>query len=151
MKFGLFYLSAIWPYPAGPALPGDLEEIAYGEELGFDSVGCPSTTLLCMACWQSADLGGRHCPAHPTHADCYAGTVLPFHHTLRLAEDAALVDVLSQGRLLLGGDGAIRPPEFHGFGVRSRPRARCSWRALRFCGAPYVANRLSMTANSAHP
>lgn len=43
--------------------------------------------------------------------------VLPFQHPLRLAEDAALVDVLSGGRLLLGFGRGYQPPEVHGFGV----------------------------------
>jgi len=47
-----------------------------------------------------------------------AVAVLPFQHPLRVAEDAATVDAISGGRLLLGVGRGYQPPEFHGFGLR---------------------------------
>jgi alkanesulfonate monooxygenase SsuD/methylene tetrahydromethanopterin reductase-like flavin-dependent oxidoreductase (luciferase family) len=119
MKFGLFYqFSDFGNIPQDQLFQEILEEIAYGEELGFDSVwlsehhfavygtlGNPLT--LAAAITQRTrrmQLGT-------------AVMVLPFHHPLRLAEEAALVDVLSQGRLLLGVGRGFQPPEFHGFGT----------------------------------
>ncbi len=43
--------------------------------------------------------------------------VLPFYHPLRLAEECALVDVLSGGRLDIGYGRGYQPKEFAGFGA----------------------------------
>lgn len=43
--------------------------------------------------------------------------LLPYSHALRVAEDAAVVDTLSDGRLELGVGGGLDPLEFEAFGV----------------------------------
>ena len=44
-----------------------------------------------------------------------AAAILPFHHPLRLAEQFALVDVISRGRLDIGVGRGNRPTEFRGY------------------------------------
>lgn len=120
MKFGLFYLfSDFGNIPQDRVFSEVLEEIEYGEELGFDSVWLPEHHfevygMLGNPMTLAAAISQR------THR-MKIGTaimVLSFQHPLRVAEDAALVDNLSGGRLLLGLGRGYQPPEFHGFGVR---------------------------------
>jgi len=49
--------------------------------------------------------------------------LLPFHNPVRLAEDAAVVDIVSHGRLDLGLAAGYRPAEFAGFGIDRSERA----------------------------
>ena len=95
-----------------------LEEIEYGEELGFDSVWLPEHHfavygMLGNPMTFAAAISQRT----RTMKIGAAIMVLSFQHPLRVAEDTALVDVLSEGRLLLGLGRGYQPPEFHGFGV----------------------------------
>lgn len=119
MKFGLFYLfSDFGDIPQDQIFNEVLEEIEYGEELGFDSVWLPEHHfavygMLGNPLTMAAAISQR------TH-QMKIGTaimVLPFQHPLRIAEDAALVDALSGGRLMLGVGRGYQPPEFKGFGV----------------------------------
>lgn len=92
------------------------------------------------------------------------GVVLaPLHHPLRLAEDAAVVDQLSDGRLVLGLGIGWREEEFRMFGVPMRERAlrteetieilRRAWSGRRFSfhGRVFAFDRVKVTPPPARP
>ena len=119
MKIGLMFLfSDLGSLPQEQVFSELLEEIDYAEELGFDSVWVPehhyatpgiigNPLLLATAISQRISrirIGT-------------AAVVLPFQHPLRIAEDAALIDVLSNGRFMLGVGRGWQVPEFEAFQV----------------------------------
>jgi len=95
-----------------------IDEIRLADELGYDSAwlaehhfsryGILGNPLL---------LGAAVAEATTNIRIGTAVVVLPFHNPLRLAEDAATLDILSNGRLDLGIGRGYQPGEFRGFGV----------------------------------
>jgi alkanesulfonate monooxygenase SsuD/methylene tetrahydromethanopterin reductase-like flavin-dependent oxidoreductase (luciferase family) len=101
-----------------------LDFVGEAERLGFD--------LVWLTEHHFADDG--YCPAlMPVAAAIAARTtrlrigtkvmLMPFHHPVRLAEDIAVVDVISGGRLEIGLAAGYRTAEFTGFGIPHDERA----------------------------
>lgn len=127
MKFGLWYdfrNPPQWRRPYPDLYAQLLEQIRAAEDLGYASV------------WLSEHhfVEDGYCPSlMPLAAAVAAKTqritigtsvlLLPLHHPVRIAEDAAIVDILSNGRLILGVGQGYRLGEFQGLGVNRRHRA----------------------------
>src|SRR6266508_482099 len=118
MEFGLFY------YCQGRGAPHDqiyaetLDQICLAERLGFsecwfaehhlsDYSLLPSPNLLIAAASQRTERirFGNYI------------NVMPFHHPLRLAAEAAMLDNLTRGRFDFGIGKGVRPGEFQKLGV----------------------------------
>ena len=119
MQFGLFQ-SVQLPEPNAQVkyYKEALEQVRVAEQLGFDSV------------WFTEHHFSRHgiVPASLTVLAYLAGVtttmrlgtavaVLPFHNPIKLAEEAATVDLLSDGRLDLGVGRGYQWGEYHKFAV----------------------------------
>lgn len=123
MKFALHY-SFQAPKGNWPQIYQDsLQQIVLAEKLGFDSVFVAEHHFLSDG-WVPSPM--LMCSAIATLTEkMRVGTdivVLPLHHPLRVAEDSAVVDVISRGRFILGvGIGASRG-EYEQFGIPVKQR-----------------------------
>jgi alkanesulfonate monooxygenase SsuD/methylene tetrahydromethanopterin reductase-like flavin-dependent oxidoreductase (luciferase family) len=95
-----------------------LEDIRLADELGFDSAWLAEHHFSRYGLLGNPMVLGAAIAETTTRIQIgTAVVVLPFHHPLRLAEDAATLDILSGGRLELGVGRGYQPKEFNGFGV----------------------------------
>jgi len=70
--------------------------------------------------------------------------LLPLHHPLRVAEDAAMVDVMSAGRLRLGVSAGYSPADLHAFAVPSNARSRRMREGLALIRAVWTGAPVSL-------
>ena len=78
------------------------------------------------------------------HIQLGTGVLLtPFHHPLRLAEDAATVDLISGGRLILGLGLAWRDEEFRMFDVPMSERVRRTVETIEILRRAWTGERFS--------
>ena len=113
--------------PADPRTNAEIYEdlialSCLAEELGFDSVWLSEHHFVDDGYMPSLLPVAAAVAARTTRIRVATGVlVAPLHDPIRLAEDAATVDLLSRGRLLLGLGAGYRDEEFAGFG-RSKER-----------------------------
>lgn len=106
MKFALFLLAS-WtekdPVHQSRIYGEALEQVQYAEELGFDSLWIAEHHSSRYGIFPSLMPILSHIAAQTKTIRLGAGvSVLPFHNPIRLAEEAAMLDVLSGGRLNFG-------------------------------------------------
>ena len=118
MKFGLFYVLESPDGEYERAYKEMFGQIEYGEELGFNSV------------WLAEHHGSAYgsIPSGAVAASAVAKitekmriglavAILPFNNPVRTAEDFAMVDVISGGRLDMGVGRGYQPREFANLGL----------------------------------
>ena len=132
MKFG--YVLAFRNPPELSRIPDPefyaamFEQIAYADEVGFETIWTTEHHFVDDG-YLAAMMPMMAMIAARTKRIKVGSFVLlaPFYHPLRLAEDAALIDVVFGGRLRLGIGVAYRPEEFEIFQI---PRAERLSRTL---------------------
>ncbi len=100
-----------------------LEEVTRAEELGFDSVWMEEHHSVTDHYWPSPLPVLAGFATRTTRMRL--GTdilVAPFYHPVRLAEDAAMLDVMSGGRFVLGIAIGYKPDEFALYGAELEKR-----------------------------
>src|SRR5438552_2208871 len=119
MRFGTFHLIGS-PHmaPGADRFAETLDHIALADQLDFGAVwvaehhfsnyGYSANPLLLIA---------RASTTAPRVRFCQGVLVTPFWHPIRLAEDIAITDLLTDGRLEIGLGRGYQPLEFRGFDV----------------------------------
>jgi alkanesulfonate monooxygenase SsuD/methylene tetrahydromethanopterin reductase-like flavin-dependent oxidoreductase (luciferase family) len=95
-----------------------LEEVELAERIGIDQIWFFEHHLIPTAPVPSPNLLIA-AAARTTHRIRFASMVniLPFRHPLLVAEEAAMLDNLTNGRFDMGLGRGLRPPEFAAFGI----------------------------------
>ena len=120
------------PTEGGAHYPEFLEEVLLGEKLGFDSVWLEEHHGVKNHYWPSPFIGLAGIATRTEHI--LFGTdvmVMPFYHPVRVAEDAAMLDVISGGRFILGAAIGYKPDEFELYQVPLEKRGASFEEAIR--------------------
>ena len=119
MRFGTFYFFQAAPGQShADIIRGELDQIVWSEELGFDEIWLTEHHFINYGLSvDPATLAAAAASRTQRIRIGLAAAILPFHHPLRLAEQMALVDIISNGRLDVGVGRGNRPMEFRGYRV----------------------------------
>mgnify|MGYP003694728731 CR=1 FL=1 len=125
--------------------------MAWTEELGFDSIWLTEHHFI--------DYGLSVSPAVLATAAAMrtrrvriglAAAILPFHDPIRLAEELAMVDILSEGRLDVGVGRGNRPVEFEGYRVPQIENRERFEECLAILLKAWTQDRFSFEGRSLH-
>jgi probable F420-dependent oxidoreductase len=120
-----------------------LSEAVRGEELGFDSVWLEEHHGVKNHYWPSPLVALAGYATRTSRVRL--GTdilVLPFYHPVRVAEDVALLDVMSQGRFIFGAAIGYRPQEFELYEVSMDNRGARYVEQLKIIRALWTQDRV---------
>lgn len=145
MRFSTFHVGQVRPgVSAAEDLADAIESAVFAEELGFDvcwvaehhftpygAFGSPTPVLAAMAMRTSRIRLGSGI------------AIMPLQHPIRLAEELALVDNLSRGRLIAGVGPGLAARDFRGFSIaldERRDRFTEGVELMRRCWTEPVVN-----------
>ncbi|MBA3347195.1 MAG: LLM class flavin-dependent oxidoreductase, partial [Actinobacteria bacterium] len=121
MKFGVFFVSETPDDDYKRAYDETLEQIEYAEHLGFDTVWLAEHHGSTYGSMPSGAVMAAAVAQRTTFIRIgLAVNILPFNNPVRMAEDYAMVDVLSNGRLDYGVGRGYQPDEFAMLGLGDR-------------------------------
>lgn len=130
MKFGVLQFFS-WPgkrVPLETVYERVFQRIDVMERTGYDAVWLAEHHFSTYSICPSVHIMGTHIAARTERLRIgTAVSLAPFYHPLRLAEEVALLDVLSDGRVNWGAGRGFDPTEYRSFGIEpddSYPRFR---------------------------
>jgi alkanesulfonate monooxygenase SsuD/methylene tetrahydromethanopterin reductase-like flavin-dependent oxidoreductase (luciferase family) len=120
MRFGFFFQLPCAPWQSERERYGDtMAQIEHGDRLGFDTAWLAELHFFPEFSVMSSPLIVAAAAAQRTHQIRLgmAVSLLPLSDPIRSAEDAATVDILSNGRLVFGVGRGTNPLHYGGFNI----------------------------------
>jgi alkanesulfonate monooxygenase SsuD/methylene tetrahydromethanopterin reductase-like flavin-dependent oxidoreductase (luciferase family) len=120
LRFGVLQFFS-WPgkrIPLEKVYERAFQRIDVMEQTGYDAVWLAEHHFSTYSICPSVHIMGTHVAARTQHLRIgTAVSLAPFYHPLRLAEEVALLDVLSGGRVNWGAGRGFDPTEYKTFGI----------------------------------
>lgn len=134
------------------AFAESVASVMHAEALGYEQVWITEHHFNKFSVSSSIFPLLAHLAARTSRIELGAGAVLlPFHDPVRVAEDAATVDALSGGRLLLGvGRGGPFPDQFRNFGVSNDESRARMFEALDLLERVFASTEVSFDGEHYH-
>lgn len=121
MKFDLFYLLESHDHDYRRAYDELLEQVVYADELGFDTVWLGEHHGSDYGTLPSPAVAAAAIAARTTRINIgCAVTNITFRHPTTVAEEWAMVDNISGGRVRFGAGRGYQPREFRAFGLEDQ-------------------------------
>jgi len=120
------------------------EQIQRAEQLGFDSIWLTEHHLTDDGYLPSLMPMAAAIAARTKRVQIGTYVLLfPFYHPVKLAEDIAVVDVISGGRLRIGVGQAYRAEEFAAFGINKKQRLGRTLETIEILKLAWTGERFS--------
>jgi alkanesulfonate monooxygenase SsuD/methylene tetrahydromethanopterin reductase-like flavin-dependent oxidoreductase (luciferase family) len=144
VRFGTYYFFQAPPgHDHAGIIRGELEQAEWAERLGFDSVWLTEHHFIEYGLSvDPATLAAAIAARTRRVRIGLAAAIVPFHHPLRLAEQMALVDIISNGRLDVGVGRGNRPVEFRGYDVPQQENRERFDEAMQIVLAAWTEERV---------
>jgi alkanesulfonate monooxygenase SsuD/methylene tetrahydromethanopterin reductase-like flavin-dependent oxidoreductase (luciferase family) len=153
MKCGVLQFFS-WPQrrvPLPTVYERALQRIAIMDKTGYDAVWLAEHHFTHYSVCPSVHLMGMHVAGQTQQLRIGMGISLAaFYHPLRLAEEVALLDVLSGGRVNWGAGRGFDPTEFKAFGVPPQESHRRFREAVEIVLAAWQNERLTWDGDYWH-
>lgn len=147
MQFGLWYdfrNPPQWQRPWAQLYGELLDQIVYTEQLGYDYIWLSEHHFAEDGYLPSLLTMAAAIAARTTRVKIGTAVLLtPLHNALRIAEDGAVVDLISNGRLVLGLGLGWHPVEFAALGVPIKQRASRTDESIEVIKRAWTEERFS--------
>ncbi len=145
MKFGVFSLMQ-WPEDRSQSdvFRNEMQQLIESEAQGYDAVWFAEHHFSRYGLAGSTHLNAAYIAARTSRIRIgTAVTIVPFLHPIRIAEEIAMLDRLSNGRIDWGAGRGYQGHEFSGFGLDIKKSHLVFREALEIRGALHEADRRS--------